>query len=580
MTGPATYTAVKSSAKTEAANNAVEAAEDIIANADNYDPDYIAALTTAKDAVKDCDDEETEQRQAELLAALLGTDTEAGLIEQADDNVLYTITWVNAGEPATTSVKKGDTPSHALPTKADDTYYTYSYAWSPALAAVTGETTYTAVESKTWNDAKQTIIDDAEDIVADANDPDTGNDYDAEYVEDIREQLDIINDSDATDAEKEAAVDALETLTSEENQNANKIYTLTVIRYEGSTYTLTGKANDTVPLDTPARDGFVFTAWTVSAGTLSGTNYTFAASNATATAGWYDLKNATDAIDAAQDLINDENDEYEDEFSNDLVGLVEDLTDALNADPQNADTISDLVDQINGLINDKDSYKHVYGAWTVYEEQAPTCTEAGLERRYCANCDKYEERIAKALGHDMGPWVVISEPTLEADGLRRRECSRCDYYEEEALPFSAPMNRQIQFVVSSNMHYVVYLRNVEYSIYLRSTPAIYWYDDTPLTFDVYTHTGWNGNVTVSVNGNELAPNADGSYTIPGGTDFVLVNAYPASSSLTPSVTPSDNVSINDNDVCGFCGKVHPNSLWGRIVAFFHLIFLFFRNIFK
>ena len=82
--------------------------------------------------------------------------------------------------------------------------------------------------------------------------------------------------------------------------------------------------------------------------------------------------------------------------------------------------------------------------------------------------------------------------------------------------------------------------------------------------------GDNG-ILVSLNGEELKPNADGSYTIPGGTGYVQINTYATS-------TPAS--SGNSGDVCSYCGKVHPNSLWGRIVAFFHLIFWFFQRLFR
>lgn len=62
----------------------------------------------------------------------------------------------------------------------------------------------------------------------------------------------------------------------------------------------------------------------------------------------------------------------------------------------------------------------------------------------------------------------------------------------------------------------------------------------------------------------------GSYTIPGGVGFVMVNAYP----LYPAPEGTES------GPCGFCGKTHPNTLWGRIVAFFHMIFAFFRDLFK
>ncbi len=73
---------------------------------------------------------------------------------------------------------------------------------------------------------------------------------------------------------------------------------------------------------------------------------------------------------------------------------------------------------------------------------------------------------------------------------------------------------------------------------------------------------------VSLNGEELAPNADGAYTIPGGEGFVKINAY-----AVQTVTPDA-----DRGECAYCGKVHPNNLWGAIIAFFHMIFAFFKNL--
>ena len=123
------------------------------------------------------------------------------------------------------------------------------------------------------------------------------------------------------------------------------------------------------------------------------------------------------------------------------------------------------------------------------------------------------------------------------------------------------------------MYYLVHYGNVEYYIHRDDTPAILWHVDTPLTFDVYTFSGWAPHgVIVSLNGVELAPNADGSYTIPGGRDYVKINCFARDPSVVPASSPQN--------VCGWCGKIHPNSLWGRIVAFFHMIFLFFRNLFR
>ncbi len=60
----------------------------------------------------------------------------------------YTISWDTDGDgdvDGTTSVAYGTTPTHADGSKAADAQYTYTFTgWSPTLAAVTGEATYTA----------------------------------------------------------------------------------------------------------------------------------------------------------------------------------------------------------------------------------------------------------------------------------------------------------------------------------------------------------------------------------------------------------------------------------------------------
>ena len=73
---------------------------------------------------------------------------------------------------------------------------------------------------------------------------------------------------------------------------------------------------------------------------------------------------------------------------------------------------------------------------------------------------------------------------------------------------------------------------------------------------------------------ELAPNADGSYTIPGGSGYTKVNINPVTASA-----PSGSTASSGNGVCKYCGKVHPNNIWGVIVSFFHTIFYFFKHLF-
>ena len=84
----------------------------------------------------------------------------------------YTITW-NDGDGnvlGTTTVAYGDVPAYTLaatPTKSADATYTYTFnnTWSPAIVAVTGDTTYTAqytavakTYTVTWKDYNGTVL--------------------------------------------------------------------------------------------------------------------------------------------------------------------------------------------------------------------------------------------------------------------------------------------------------------------------------------------------------------------------------------------------------------------------------------
>ncbi len=68
-------------------------------------------------------------------------------------NALYTVTWKNGNTVLRSeSVESGKVPTYtgATPTKASDNKYSYTFKeWSPAVSAVTGNVTYTAVFTKT-----------------------------------------------------------------------------------------------------------------------------------------------------------------------------------------------------------------------------------------------------------------------------------------------------------------------------------------------------------------------------------------------------------------------------------------------
>lgn len=86
------------------------------------------------------------------IVAVTGAATYTAKYKEAKQS--YTITWKNdAGEVIdTTKVNYGEIPTHAEPVKEADAQYTYTFTgWSPELAAVTGDATYTATYSATVN---------------------------------------------------------------------------------------------------------------------------------------------------------------------------------------------------------------------------------------------------------------------------------------------------------------------------------------------------------------------------------------------------------------------------------------------
>jgi len=75
------------------------------------------------------------------------------------------------------------------------------------------------------------------------------------------------------------------------------------------------------------------------------------------------------------------------------------------------------------------SAEHHYEA-TVTE---PTCTEQGYTTYTCVCADRYVDDYSAALGHDLGDWRVNKAPTCTEAGEEKRECDRCDYVEARAV---------------------------------------------------------------------------------------------------------------------------------------------------
>ena len=70
--------------------------------------------------------------------------------------------------------------------------------------------------------------------------------------------------------------------------------------------------------------------------------------------------------------------------------------------------------------------EHNFTLWET--EVEPTCTEKGIQRRYCTDegCEHFEEREIDELGHEAGAWKVVVRPSCTKDGAESRLCTRCD----------------------------------------------------------------------------------------------------------------------------------------------------------
>ena len=356
------------------------------------------------------------------------------------------------------------------------------------------------------------------------------------------------------------------------------VYTITYVLNGGNAENRTSyvRTDAAFTLNNPTRSGYVFAGWTgtgLDAASMSVTVNPADAENKTFTATWtFDNTDALAAVSNAAALIADVNDEFEDTYSQTLSDLVDDLNAALAADPQDADAIRSLTDAVNAKIAEKDDYKHRFNVNLGYKEgYEPTCTVAGVTVLGCENCDKTQEITAAALGHNWSEWTVVTPATYEADGEEQRVCSRCGETESRALHLTEEYDRQIRFSTISRMHYVIEVGD-GYAVY--NTNTILWYSSAELKFHVYVYSNFSyPDYVVYINGAEATPDENGVYTLPAGSTYDTV-------SIKGVTNAAPSSGEGESGTCPYCGQTHPNTLWGRLVYLFHVIFAFFRNLFK
>lgn len=110
-----------------------------------YNRPYGTGLETSFDVV-------TINRETKMIyCTRIGAGSDRSVSYEGAEIATYTVTWVVDGNTTTETYKDGDTPSFKGSTnKASDGQYIYTFTgWSPSIAPVTGNMTYTAQYSKT-----------------------------------------------------------------------------------------------------------------------------------------------------------------------------------------------------------------------------------------------------------------------------------------------------------------------------------------------------------------------------------------------------------------------------------------------
>lgn len=75
---------------------------------------------------------------------------------------------------------------------------------------------------------------------------------------------------------------------------------------------------------------------------------------------------------------------------------------------------------------------HLYGEWETTIKE--TCTDSGMQVRYCEICGASQESTIPAAGHSFSEWETVLAPTCTAEGKMERHCTNCEETETKSLP--------------------------------------------------------------------------------------------------------------------------------------------------
>ena len=433
---------------------------------------------------------------ADTIASALGALQTA--IADAENHRIptYTLT-VNNGYDAgalTYTGRAGESVMVAYPTHEG---YAFT-GWTGDTDGLSG-TAYTfgsadAEITATWYDtaAASTAITAAETVTG-------SGDYETTYTETLAGDVTALENALAAvpaDASVIAsALSTLQTALEEAEDHRVQTWSLTLVlaggTYRGSTddVVIPFRADDaaiTLPTDV-TRDGCTLLGWyTADDVKVSAVTPADCTADVVLTAKWQ-ISDAVinKALNDANALIADAGDAYCNSLADALRPLAADLAAQRALDPRDDAVIGELVDAINALVADKDSYKH-----------------------------------------DWGPWEVVVPATYEADGYEERVCRRGGEVQRRTLTVSETADRPIKFNNISKMYYIIDVRD-GYDLYRSET--FMWYSAADLRFRVYTYTNFAyDSYEVYVNGVAVQADENGYYTVPAGSGLATVSILPAS----------------------------------------------------
>ena len=178
--------------------------------------------------------------------------------------------------------------------------------------------------------------------------------YDPAAISELQNLINDITDALAIDDNEQAVLDKLDQISDKvAAMGASVLYTLTVDAANGSAATeKQGIAGSTADLGAPLKDGYKFKQWNVTAGSVNGTVYTFAETDATATAVYTVDTDA--AVAAAEAIINNAGD-YDDDYVAQVEAKLAELEEADPSDPANNDEVLRIIDELNGITGNADA---------------------------------------------------------------------------------------------------------------------------------------------------------------------------------------------------------------------------------